>query len=112
MLARVGEVLAELKAAPPPLPGDEVPQAEQFLEWLIGNNFTFLGVREYRADPKSGKTTIIPGSGLGLLRSPEAQELKGRGEPGIVPRELQAWYVEPKALLVTKASIRSSARIR
>ena len=107
MLARVGEVLAELKAAPPPLPGDEVPQAEQFLEWLIGNNFTFLGVREYRADPKSGKTTIIPGSGLGLLRSPEAQELKGRGEPGIVPRELQAWYVEPKALLVTKASIRS-----
>ena len=85
MLARVGEVLAELKTAPPPLPGDEVPQTVQFLEWLIGNNFTFLGVREYRVDAKTGETVIVPGSGLGLLRNPEEQELKGRAGPDVVP---------------------------
>jgi glutamate dehydrogenase len=107
MLARVGEVLADLKTAPPPLPGDEVPQTVQFLEWLIGNNFTFLGVREYRVDAKTGETMIVPGSGLGLLRKPEAQELKGRQGPEVVHRELQAWYAEPKALLIAKASLRS-----
>ncbi len=50
---------------------------------------------------------IVPGSGLGLLRKPEAQELKGRQGPEVVHRELQAWYAEPKALLITKASLRS-----
>jgi glutamate dehydrogenase len=107
MLARVNEALAELKSAQAPLPDDEIPQAVQFLEWLLGNNFTFLGVRDYRIDPATGEAQIVPGSGLGLLRKPEAQELKGRQGPEVVHRELQAWYAEPKALLITKASLRS-----
>src|SRR6266567_586101 len=45
MMARVGEIIAALKASPPPLPADEVAEAVQFLEWLAANNFTFLGVR-------------------------------------------------------------------
>ena len=80
--------LAELKIAPPPLPDDEVPQAVQFLEWLIGNNFTFLGVREYRIDAQTGEPVIVPDSGLGLLRKPEAQELKGRAGPGHRPARI------------------------
>ena len=47
MLARVGELIAEIKNNPPPLPVDEIAEATQFLEWLVANNFTFLGVREY-----------------------------------------------------------------
>ena len=34
------EVIAELKANPPPLPADEIAEAIQFLEWLVANNFT------------------------------------------------------------------------
>src|ERR1700730_1129817 len=47
MMARVGEVIAELKSSPPPLPVDEIAEAIQFLEWLVGNNFTFLSIRNY-----------------------------------------------------------------
>src|SRR4051812_20332893 len=47
MLSRVGELIAEIKNNPPPLPVEEIAEATQFLEWLVANNFTFLGVREY-----------------------------------------------------------------
>ena len=39
MLARVGEVVAELKANPPPLPPTRSPRRSQFLEWLVGRQF-------------------------------------------------------------------------
>src|SRR5262249_3103800 len=47
MPTRVGEVIAELKANPPPIPVDEIAEAIQFMEWLTANNFTFFGVRDY-----------------------------------------------------------------
>jgi len=54
MLGRVNEAIAELKSNPPPLPADEVAEAIQFLEWLIANNFTFLGIREHVFSPDTG----------------------------------------------------------
>src|SRR5688572_9404129 len=50
MTARVGEIAAELKVNPPPLPKDEIEEAVAFLEWLADNNFTFLGARDYVLD--------------------------------------------------------------
>src|SRR5215471_12274376 len=47
MLNRVSAVIAGLKTDPPPLPADEVAEAIEFLGWLMANNFTFLGVRNY-----------------------------------------------------------------
>ena len=47
MTARVGEIAAELKVNPPPLPKEEIEEAVAFLEWLVGDNFTFLGARDY-----------------------------------------------------------------
>ena len=46
MTARVAELIAELKANPPPLPVDEIAEAVQFLEWLLADNFTFLGIAQ------------------------------------------------------------------
>src|SRR5262249_46041613 len=48
MTARVADVIAELKANPPPLPAAEIAEAIAFLEWLADNNFTFLGIRNYK----------------------------------------------------------------
>src|SRR6202166_3063306 len=48
MMGHLGDVIAGLKASPPPLAADEVAEAIQFLEWLAANNFTFLGIRHYR----------------------------------------------------------------
>ena len=47
MLERVNGIVAELKTNPPPLPVDEIAEAIQFLQWLLADNFTFLGVRDY-----------------------------------------------------------------
>ena len=48
MRARIEEVIEAFKANPPPLPVDEIAEANQLLQWLCADNFTFLGVREYR----------------------------------------------------------------
>ena len=50
MLERVGGVIDALRTDPPPLPEDEVAETIAFLEWLKDNNFTFLGIREYRLE--------------------------------------------------------------
>ena len=47
MLERVNGIVTELKTNPPPLPVDEIAEAIQFLQWLLADNFTFLGVRDY-----------------------------------------------------------------
>src|SRR5438132_1438536 len=47
MMDRVQEAIVGLKTNPPPLPTKEIAEAIQFLDWLIANNFAFLGVRNY-----------------------------------------------------------------
>ena len=47
MIGRVDDVIVDLKAHPPPVPADERAEAVAFLQWLVDNNFTFLGVRDY-----------------------------------------------------------------
>ena len=107
MLARVGSVIADLKTNPPPLPSDEVSEAIDFLEWLVGENFTFLGMREYRVTGADREPEIVPESGLGVLRGIDRRELRGRAGETVILRGLQAYYGEPNALLITKASLRS-----
>src|SRR5262249_57792889 len=47
MVARAGELIADLKNNPSLLPAGEISEAIAFLEWLVTDNFTFLGMREY-----------------------------------------------------------------
>ena len=54
MVDRVAAIIEALKADPPALPDDEVAEAVLFLEWLRDDNFTFLGVRDYRLDAGRG----------------------------------------------------------
>ena len=80
MLARVGELIVAIKNNPPPLPVDEIAEATQFLEWLVANNFTFLGVREYAVTGDERGYMVIPESGLGILRSPDVHVLRRGSE--------------------------------
>ena len=96
MLARVKEVIDDLKSNPPPLPGDRVAEAIAFLEWLMDNNFVLLGVRDYVAGPQLNVEPVAE-SGLENLaparRAPAAAERGGRrhlaGNPRI-PQRAQA----------------------
>jgi glutamate dehydrogenase len=112
MLGRVGEVIAGLKTSPPPLPVDEIAETIQFLEWLVANNFTFLGVRDYAFAPGSSELQPRPESGLGVLRRREVRELALNADDVAMKREIGAIFSEPKALLITKADIRSRVHRR
>jgi glutamate dehydrogenase len=112
MLARVGETIAELKTNPPPLPVDEIAETIQFLEWLVANNFTFLGVRDYVLTDKEHALDPVFESGLGLLRS-RAMRVMRRGEQLLdFTPEILAFLAEPKPLIITKATIRSRVHRR
>ena len=111
MLGRVGELIANMKTNPPPVPEAEQKEAVDFLEWLVAENFTFLGLREYRVGPDR-EPHLVQGSGLGVLRRADVQELRGRSGQEVIIRGLQTYYSEPTALLITKASLRSRVHRR
>jgi len=70
MQERVGKVVAELDAAPPPVDPDERTEARDLLEWMHDGHFTFIGYREYDMLTEDGEDVLraVPGSGLGILR--------------------------------------------
>ncbi len=70
MVVRVKECLDDLETHPPALDEAEIIESRDFLRWLINNNFTFLGSRDYKliGDGVNRALQAIPGSGLGVLR--------------------------------------------
>ena len=72
MLARLDRAISEFRYAPIPLDKDAVAEAIAFLEWLRDDNFTFLGMREFRysGGEKSGTLTRTRAPGLGILSDP------------------------------------------
>ena len=110
MLARVSEVIAEIKNNPPPLPVDEIAEAVQLLEWLVANNFTFLGLREYALSHEDYQPKAE--TGLGILRAPDVQVLRRGNELVSMTPEILEFLREPKALIITKANARSRVHRR
>ncbi|EKD70598.1 MAG: hypothetical protein ACD_46C00484G0016 [uncultured bacterium] len=70
MLARVEEALTELQSNPSNLDTAELVESRDFLRWLMNNNFTFLGSRDYKliGDGTTRALQVVPNSGLGVLR--------------------------------------------
>ena len=105
MLARVNAIVSDLKNNPPPLPVDELAEAIQFLEWLLADNFTFLGLREYVV--KGDGLEPLQQSALGVLRSPDMRVFRRGKELLEYTPEIMAFLKEPKPLIVGKANVRS-----
>lgn len=70
MLGQAEACINELENNPPNLDLAELAESRDFLRWLINNNFTFLGARDYKliGNGTNRALQIIPGSGLGVLR--------------------------------------------
>ncbi|MGA8256760.1 MAG: NAD-glutamate dehydrogenase, partial [Nocardioides sp.] len=110
MHERIGEIVAELEANPPPLPAEEVRQAAELLQWLAEGNFTFLGYREYaleRATIDGVEDDILraaAGSGLGILRSDQlVSESFAR-----LPDPVKAKARDRELLVLAKANSRAT----
>jgi glutamate dehydrogenase len=111
MLARTAQVIAELKANPPPLPVDEIAEAIQFLEWLALDNYVFLGMRNDSYDERARTLAPEVGQDLGILRHRPSDVLTGR-DARDVTEEARAFLLEPRPLIVTKAGERSRVHRR
>jgi glutamate dehydrogenase len=112
MLERARAAIAELRGNPPRLPADEVAEAVEFLEWLTADNFTFLGVREYAFPPGGGEVEPKFETGLGILRAREVRVLRRGREFVMITPEVREFLKEPKALVITKANVRSRVHRR
>ncbi|MEW9805902.1 NAD-glutamate dehydrogenase [Mesorhizobium sp. ZMM04-5] len=108
MLARLDRAISEFRYHPVPLDARAVDEAIAFLEWLRDDNFTFLGMREFRysGSEKSGTLTRSASPGLGILSDPEVRVLRRAGGEATTP-EIRAFLYGPDALIVTKANAKS-----
>jgi glutamate dehydrogenase len=107
MLARVRDVIADLKANPPPIPVDEIAEAIQFLEWLVANNFTLMGVRDYLLTEDESDYAPQSDGSLGLLRAHDYQVLRRGNDLAAITPEIMEFLREPKVLIIAKANVRS-----
>src|SRR6266568_2369296 len=113
MRARVEQAIMTFRSNPPPLPIDEVAEANQFLQWLCADNFTFLGLREYRFSSDSDASDeISTGEGLGILRDPDVKVLRRGTEMVVMTSEIREFLREPTLLIVIKANVSSRVHRR
>jgi glutamate dehydrogenase len=112
MREQVRSIAQAYRAAPPPLPADEVAEAAAFLDWLEGDNFTFLGVREYRLPKEDTAADPVEGTGLGILRDPAMRVLRRGRELVAITPEIRAFLARPVALIIAKANVKSRVHRR
>ena len=69
MLKMVRESIVDLNKASTTLNAEELSESLDFLQWLLNDNFTFLGCRDYRFVKNGENETvdIVSGSGAGVL---------------------------------------------
>jgi glutamate dehydrogenase len=114
MLARLDQAISEFRYAPVPLDKAHVTEAIAFLEWLRDDNFTFLGMREfkYTGGEKSGTLERADKPGLGILKDPDVLVLRRGTEAVTTTPEIRAFLHGPEPLIVTKANAKSAVHRR
>lgn len=98
----------------PQVPVHQLSESIHFLRWLLDNNFTFLGMREYRLSGKGKTVKLAPkrGTGLGLLRDPEMKVLRRGKDLAHMTPEVRKFFFSPDPIIVTKANIKSDIHRR
>lgn len=112
MREAIAATIREYRAHTPPLPTEEIREALAFLEWIADDNFTFLGMRQYRFPEGSAAADPVEETGLGLLRDPSMRVLKRGRELVVMTPELRAFLARPQALIITKANVKSRVHRR
>jgi glutamate dehydrogenase len=108
METRVQETLNGMAGAAKAVPLAELDEARDFLRWVADSHFTFLGCRDYelKSDNGADQLSMVPKSGLGILRHPE------QGGPSKsfaeLPADIRALAKKPNLLVLTKANSRST----
>lgn len=109
MLARLDQAISEFRYSAVPLDKKSVAEAIAFLEWLRDDNFTFLGMREFKyvGGEESGSLERADKPGLGILADPDVLVLRRGTEAVTTTPEIRAFLHGPEPLIVTKANAKS-----
>ncbi len=85
----------------------EAGEAERLMRWLVDENFTFLGYREYALEGDEGQERLraVHGTGLGILRYDQPQDSSSFER---LPSTVRAKARERRVLILTKANSRST----
>jgi glutamate dehydrogenase len=107
MQALVRQHIDLLRRHESPVQPEEHAETVAFLEWLLADHFTLLGVqaRHYH-DPYGASLRIIPnGDGLGILRQHDSQLFIDAEEESAetLPIDIQLFLTKPQLLHVAKA---------
>lgn len=108
IVRRVEDSLKELDSSPESLDSAEIAEARDFLRWLINNNFTFLGARDYRliGDGTSRALQVVPDSGLGVLRD-ESSSPASKSYAKLPP-QAQKMALSKDVLIIAKTNTKST----
>ncbi|MES2218541.1 MAG: NAD-glutamate dehydrogenase [Pseudomonadota bacterium] len=108
IMERVEESLLELEQNPPPLDPAEIAESKDFLRWLINNNFTFLGSRDYKliGNETNRALQMIPGTGLGVLRDESSSTVSRRYTE--LPPQARKLALSKNILIIAKTNTRST----
>ena len=113
MQQRLREAIDHYQKDPPPIPIEEFTEAMAFLQWLLDNHFTFLGMREYRfaGGAAKGSLEAVQGSGLGILRDAAKEEVRGASASHL-PAPIREFLRLPAPIIITKSDLRSTVHRR
>ena len=98
MEGKVQSIINDLKHNAPALPDGEVSEAVAYLNWLIEDNFTFLGYKEYKVGKKGGRSLIrhVDSSELGLFKH-RSESTKDKFIGTLQP-DVRSYVMEPRLL--------------
>jgi glutamate dehydrogenase len=111
MRDHVGDLIEEFTKTPPKkTAADETEESIAFLQWLLDDNFTFLGYREMDmgGEGRKARVEMREESGLGLLVDPSVLVFQGLRLLGRLPEGVQDYLRQPHILVMTKTSWRST----
>jgi glutamate dehydrogenase len=114
MQARLRQAMSDYHKNPPPIPVDDLVESTAFLEWLLDNHFTFLGMREYEfvGGAGEGQLKSVEGTGLGILRDADTQVLRRGAAMVSMTPEIRAFLLQPAPLIITKSDALSTVHRR
>ncbi len=105
MCDAVAAARAALAARPPRAAPELLPEARDFLSWLLDDYFVFLGSRQYRFAMEAGD--IVIGSGRGILRDDSRSVFEGLRRFIDLPAYTRAFLMAPRIVEVSRSSERS-----
>ena len=113
MTGRLQETLSHLKAHPGPI-AQQHEENIAFVEWLLDNNFIFLGYRKYDVTRKSGKTymQVSKKTGLGIMRDDADSSVSSAKTLEELAPNMKRYITGQEQITITKALTKSTIHRR